>query len=211
MAKQGARMKRQPGVAVWMGAAFLVTLVSGAVVIGIEGARPQGIVAALRVTARLSYLLFWPAYAGSAMAALLGPRFKPLARRGREFGLAFAAAFLVHVVLIACLVRATGHSPLSKELFAFFGLGIAWIYLLAVFSIRRLADALGPTGWKALRTIGLEYIALAFFADFVLIPGENVLRHPLEYVPFILLMALGTGMRLAAWTRRVMPTRRVAT
>src|SRR6516162_2450516 len=38
---------------------------------------------ALQATARLSFVLFWPAYAAAALAALFGPRFQPLRRRVR--------------------------------------------------------------------------------------------------------------------------------
>jgi hypothetical protein len=79
-------MKRSPGVGLWIGSAFLAATALAALVIGIDGPHAKGIVAALRVTARFSYLLFWPAYAG-ASAKLFGARFSPLARR--EFGLAF--------------------------------------------------------------------------------------------------------------------------
>jgi len=46
---------------------------------------------ALRATARWSFLLFWLAYAGGALATLFGPKFQALARRGRDFGLSFAS------------------------------------------------------------------------------------------------------------------------
>jgi hypothetical protein len=48
------------------------------------------------VTVRFSFLLFWPAYAGSALWALFGQTFLPLKRRGREFGLAFASVHRPH-------------------------------------------------------------------------------------------------------------------
>jgi hypothetical protein len=58
---------------------------------------------ALRMTARWSFLLFWVAYAGGALATLFGPALAPLSGRGREFGLAFAAAHLVHIGLVIWL------------------------------------------------------------------------------------------------------------
>jgi hypothetical protein len=60
----------------------------------------NALVTALRLTARWSFLLFWMAYTGSAMGALFGPAFEVLARRGREFGLAYAAAHLIHLGLV---------------------------------------------------------------------------------------------------------------
>ena len=57
----------------WMAAAFLIALVSAIAVLATFGAGERGTVIALRVTARWSFLLFWLAYTGSAMARLLDP------------------------------------------------------------------------------------------------------------------------------------------
>jgi len=65
------------------------------------GAGERGTHVALQATARLSFVLFWPAYCAAALAALFGPSFQPLQRHVREFGLAFAAAHLVHLGLVA--------------------------------------------------------------------------------------------------------------
>ena len=65
--------------------------VSAIVVLAIFGAGNTGTREALRVTARWSFLLFWGAYVGSAMAKGFGPRFDRLGRRGRELGLSFAS------------------------------------------------------------------------------------------------------------------------
>jgi hypothetical protein len=46
---------------------------------------------ALRATARWSFVLFWLASVGGALAPLFGSRFQALARRGRDLGLAFAS------------------------------------------------------------------------------------------------------------------------
>jgi hypothetical protein len=90
---------RRRSTVFWMTASFLVAAALAAIAFGAVGAHDR-VGVALRVTARWSLLLFWLAYAGSAMATLWGPRFTALARHGREFGLAFASAQLVHVVLI---------------------------------------------------------------------------------------------------------------
>ena len=55
----------------WMGAASLIAFVLAVIALAIFGA--SGTSVALRVTARWSFLLFWLAYAGGAMAKLWGP------------------------------------------------------------------------------------------------------------------------------------------
>jgi hypothetical protein len=89
----------------------------------------------LRLTARWSFLLFWLAYTGGAMATIFGPTFKPIAMRVRELGLPYAAAQLVHLGLVVWRWRS---------------------FLLA--GSRRL---LGSRGWRALRIVGVSYILLA--------------------------------------------------
>jgi hypothetical protein len=82
---------REIGTATWMAVAFIVGLLIVAAVYAV-GAPTQRLGMALRDTARWSFLWFCLATYGGALTALFGPRWLPLARRGREFGLAFAAA-----------------------------------------------------------------------------------------------------------------------
>jgi len=85
-----------------MAASIVVALVI--VLIVRVGATPgEKLGVALRATARWSFLLFWLAYAGGALATLFGPKFQALAHRGRDFGLSFASAHLVHLGLVARL------------------------------------------------------------------------------------------------------------
>jgi hypothetical protein len=90
-----------PVTAVWMGSAFCASLGLATLVLATLGPGEHGTVAALQVTARFSFLLFWLAYTAGAMTTLFGPAFEPLKRRGREVGLAFASAHLVHLGLVA--------------------------------------------------------------------------------------------------------------
>ena len=90
-----------PVAAVWMGSAFCAALGLAALALAALGPGEHGTVVALKVTARFSFLLFWLAYAAGAMTTLFGSAFEPLKRRGREFGLAFASAHLVHLGLVA--------------------------------------------------------------------------------------------------------------
>jgi hypothetical protein len=185
----------------WMVAAFLVALSLGVVVIAIFGAADRGTVLALRVTARWSFLLFWLAYAGGAMARLWGPALGGLARSGRELGLAFASAHLVHVGLVLWLFHIAVEPPVDGGALIFFSIGLLCTYLLALFSLPRLREALGPRLWRALRVIALEYIALVFAADFILLPLRAVTKYPPSYLPFALMLVAGVGLRVAAFAK----------
>src|ERR1700733_15882879 len=134
----------RPNAAVWMASAFCAELGLAALVLAAFGTQERGTDIALQVTARFSFLLFWPAYAAGAMTALFGPVFEPFKGRAREFGLAFASAHLVHLALVAWLSY-IGHAP-SRGVFVFFGVAVLCTYLLALFSVRHLQQALGSRG-----------------------------------------------------------------
>jgi hypothetical protein len=184
-----------------MSASFGAALVVAVVVLALMGNDERGIVAALRATGRLSYLLFWPAYAGGALARLFGPSFAPLAQRGRCFGLAFASAHLVHIGLVVRLYQVSARPPVPNTSLLFFAIAVAWTYVLALLSIGRLSQTIGQARWRILRAVGLEYIAFAFIIDFVVPLLRGGVRHPLNYLPFAVLAVAGPMLRLAALMR----------
>jgi hypothetical protein len=199
---------RKPRTAVWAGAAFGMALAMTLLILIAKGTGETQIHLALRATARWSFLLFWLAYAGSALARLFGPRFRALADHGREFGLAFASAHLVHVGLLVWLYQIAVRPPLSEAAFIFFGVGLFWVYLLALLSIRRLSGLLNPVLWRVVRTVGVEYIALAFLYDFAKNPFRGGLGTLVAYLPFLTLSVAGAALRLIAATQRLREARR---
>jgi hypothetical protein len=172
-----------------MAGAFAAAAVLAAVALAAFGADERGTAMALKITARFSFLLFWLAYAGAGLAALLGPAFAPLRRHGRELGLAFAAAQFVHAGLVGwlCWIDA---AP-GMGVFLLFGPPLALVYILALFSIRRLQQALGRTGWRLLRSAGMTYIAYAFAVDFFNAPLRGGVVRMVEYLPFAALCVAG--------------------
>ena len=172
---------------IWMGAAFGIALAIAALVLVLAGADNKGTRLALDLTARWSFLLFWFAYAANAVAVLFGVQ--ALAGRGREFGLAFASAHLVHIGLIVWLGIILTRVPLSGGLLLFFLIALACTYLLAGLSFGGV-KRLGPA-WPPLRFIAMNYILIAFGRDFVLPvihpkPTQLNLGPFLFYAPFML-------------------------
>jgi hypothetical protein len=189
-----------------MSAAFLIALALAVIILVIFGAGERGTAIALQATARWSFFLFWPAYVGGAIA-WLWPRLSGLARHGRELGLAYASAQLIHVGLVFWIIHvATGPSgPM-----VFFWIGIFCTYLLALFSLPRLRAALDLRLWRIFLAIALEYIAVAFAADFILAPlqASGLEKYPVTYLPFALLLVSGAGLRFVAFCdRRLRPLR----
>jgi hypothetical protein len=192
----------EAGVVLWMVAAFVAALVLAGCVLAVLGTAQRGTSIALQLTGRLSLLLFWPAYAGGAMARLFGRRFEPLARHGRDFGLAYASAQLVHIGLVAHIIAIT--DPLTiQSIMPFFAVGVVWTYLLAFLSMKPIENLLAPGFGRILRNIGLEYLALVFLADLVVRPFATDLPHVFAYLPFSLLIAAGPMLRLAARLRQL--------
>jgi hypothetical protein len=190
----------------WMGTAFAVALAITVSVLALSGTDNKSIRLALELTARWSFLLFWLAYAGGALATLFG--WTVLAGRGREFGLAFASAHLVHVGLVIWLGTIMGRVPLSGGLLLFFLIGLLFTYLLAFLSFGG-AKALGPL-WPPLRFVGMNYILIAFARDFVLPvlypkPAQYNLAHFIAYAPFAIASIAAPLLVLAAMARRRLP------
>jgi hypothetical protein len=202
---------RRPTTAKWMAASFAVAL---AIVIAFRlgagaGERVSG---ALRATARWSFILFWLATVGRALAALFGERFEALAAHARDLGLSYASAHLVHLGLVVwvyfyAIVHGT-QAP-SRNTLIFFGIGVFWTYLIALLSVRPLAAKLSARTCRILRTTGVEYIALAFFVDFFKSPFQNGFAHIASYAPFVVLSVAGPLLRLAAVGKRLTELRRL--
>jgi hypothetical protein len=185
----------------WMLSAFAVALVIAGATLVLRGRAVEGTVLALKLTARWSYLWFWAAYTVGAWAKLLGPRLPVAAARARDFGLAFAAAHLVHVGLVAWLYRIAEHPPGVRAL-EFFGVAVFFTYLLALLSFSRTAAWLTPRAVSVIRTVGIEYIALAFLVDFANHPVRLTFGFALSYGPFLALAFLAYAVRLTALGRR---------
>jgi hypothetical protein len=183
---------------IWIAAAFCASLglaVSTVAIFGIE----RGVYVALAATARLAFLIFWPAYAGGALASLFGSVFLPLRRHARDLGLAFAAALSVHLGLVASLC-VIGHVP-DLHTFLIFGVAAGFTYLLALLSIRQVRQALPRTLWLLIRAVAMNYILFAFLLDFARFPSNN-LRDAVKYLPFAALGFVGPILKFAAWATR---------
>lgn len=185
----------------WVKVGFVVAFALAATAFAIFGIGERGTTIALRLTARWSFVLFWLAYTGGPMARLFGPRLAGVARRGRDFGLAFASAQVVHVGVVVWIIYLT---PGGIGGMLFFWAGIVCTYLLALFSLPRLRDALGPRLWRICLEITLNYIMLVFAVDFIRIPlqADGLDKYPLSYVPFAVLLIGAVGFRVAAWGRQ---------
>ena len=194
-----------------MAAAFCAALALSVGVVVAIGPQSHGFRVALDATARLNFLLFWPAYAGGALAALFGNVFAPLRDNGRNFGLAFAAALPVHLGLVVCLCS-VGDPPDART-FIVFGAAAIFTYVLALLSIPSVRRRAPERFWPPFRSLAMHYIAYAFIKDFTrhgmggfqdMIPyGSGGLHDMIKYAPFAALAIIGPMLRFAAWIQKL--------
>ena len=180
-------MAAAPSIGFWVGSAFAVNCLVTAIIFATRGAGVSGTHIALAATARVSFLLFWMAYTGGALELLFGAAFMPLKRHGRDFGLAFATALVVHLGLVAWLCW-IGDAP-KVEIFIFFGIAAFFTYTLALFSIGQLQRMLGYRNWSILRIVALNFILYAFLVDFMRNPFDDGILRIARYLPFMILAA----------------------
>ncbi|MBK0024837.1 ferric reductase-like transmembrane domain-containing protein [Stenotrophomonas sp. S48] len=126
----------------------------------VEGSR-----AAIRVTARTSFVLFLAAFTASSFASLLpGPTTHFLLRERRIIGLSFAFSHLLHAVAITTFgMLNPAFWPARSALANLPGtVGYVAILALAITSHRGIARRMGPTAWRRLHTTGMWIIAAVF-------------------------------------------------
>jgi hypothetical protein len=184
-----------------MAAAFGIALVLAVLALR-GGATTHALRVALKATGLWSFFLFWPAYAGSALADVSGLEASWL-RRGREWGLAFASAHLVHVALVIWLYQLSPQPPIPFASAVFFGIGVGFTYLLAGLSWKPCAARVGSAA-RPIRQIGMNYILAAFGFDFVVGPllgGQYNLGRIVQYLPPASLLLAAPMLRVARTVR----------
>lgn len=197
-----------PRAAVWMLVAGLLALVLAATTLALRGDGGPGVATALRLTARLGFLFFWPSYVGGALATLFGDRWRPLKRRARVLGMAFTAVLTVHLTLVAWLCWIGSPPPVST--FVIFGAGALCAYVMLLGSIDRIRGLLGDGAWRRIQTVGSHYLLFAFGFDFLRLKPEPTVAYLAAYLPFVALTLLGPALRLLAWLKPRLARRRAA-
>jgi hypothetical protein len=202
---EGTAMEARRPVWEWMATAFCAALALGigAMAVALVTQHRLRIGPGLEVTARFTFLLFWPAYVGGALTSLFGDVFLPLKTHARALGLCFAAAIAVHLGLVATLCLA-GHPP-PLMTFIIFGAAACCTYLLALLSVRRVREALPANVWPPIRFVAMNYILFAFILDFSRFQTYGLV-DVVKYLPFLALAICAPILRLAAWAKTALRT-----
>lgn len=195
-------MTKDRQTTLFVSCAFLMAAALAAAILFVRGTGPHGVDEALAATARLAFVFFLPAYVGGALVTIFGSSFLPLAKRGRDLGLAFAAVEVIHLALVAQLCT-IGAAP-GRSTFIFFGTAAFFVFLLAVLSIQAVRRFLHPGLWWAVRLFGMNFIAYAFYVDLSGHSFDGGLIHGLYYAPFLFSLVAAFICRLVASSLKVL-------
>jgi methionine sulfoxide reductase heme-binding subunit len=164
------------------------------------GTDEPGLRALVRLTVRVSFLVFIAVYAAAPLRELFrSPATRWLARNRRYLGVSFAWAHALHALAIALLVLLLGDAfKTSTATLVGGGLGYLLIAGMAASSFDRTARALGPRRWALLHRAGLHWLWFIFALDWT---GAAIAKSPL-YLPFAALTWAAAAARLAALLAR---------
>jgi DMSO/TMAO reductase YedYZ heme-binding membrane subunit len=169
----------------------------------------DGVRAVIRLTARISLLLFLAAFVASAAHRLASSKFTAWLRRNRrQLGLGFAFSHLVHAAAITAFWRLDAETFLAGRTPGSYipgALGYAFIIAMAATSFDATAKSIGPRMWKWLHTTGIWYL----FVQFCVIFGMRLEATP-AYAGFLLILAGALFVRLAGWIRERRDSARAA-
>jgi hypothetical protein len=179
--------------------AILAAVTAAAWPLATLGFGEHGFQVAAGWAARVAFIFFWLTYTSRPISSLLSFHNR---RFERGFGLAFAAALLVHLVLVAWLFRISARQPLGNMGILYFGVGAVWTYTLALFSISPLRERANQRLLYFTRLFGTDYILLLFALDFVIDPIRNHGGYSAGYLPFAILTIAAPALRATAFIVR---------
>jgi hypothetical protein len=200
--------KAAPSATPWMGLAALAAAIVGAAALATLGHGEGGTAVALRLTARLGFLLFWPSYVAGSLATLFGERWRPLTRHARVLGMAFVAVLTVHLGLVAWICWIGAPPPLQT--FIIFGLGVVCAYTLLASSFEIVRRTMGMPLWRRVQSLGAGYVLFVFAFDFFRPQPLKPLAFLVGYLPFDVMVIVAVALRLAAWWKRRQAAAQVA-
>lgn len=154
----------------------------------------------IRLSAKLSVLLFCLAFSASAAHRLLprGALTFWWKMNRKHLGIAFAIAHLTHLAFLL-LLQQCFHPvfELAKPSSLFAG-GVAYLFvvLMLLTSFEPFSKHLSPKGWKSLHTVGGWWIWAIFASSY----GKRVVEEP-AYLPFAALVLAVAVLRLVSMAR----------
>jgi sulfoxide reductase heme-binding subunit YedZ len=187
----------------WSLVAVLTLAVAAIALIAAAGgnSETEGVRAAIRATARTSFVLFCLAYSAAALARFWPNRATAWVRRNRRYlGLSFAASHGIHAlaILSLALVAPTEfRNEVRLSMLIPGGIGYLFILAMTATSFDRTAAAIGPRAWRWLHGFGAFYIWVGFLNGF----GSRAVAKP-GYWIFVAILLAVMALRLLALRRK---------
>jgi methionine sulfoxide reductase heme-binding subunit len=151
---------------------------------------------AIRVTARISFVLFLGAFLGNALYCLVPAAATRWLKANKDrFTLGFAASHTVHLACILTLVAVIGREHVFNGTImpVPFTIGLLFIYALATGVLFRHL----PFWSSRFEALAHWYLMALFAVSFM----RHAMMRPLFYTPFVLVAAIAAGLRIAAAMR----------
>ncbi len=181
-----------------------ITVLLAAIVLGdaaAHGFDAESTRAAVRATARTSFVLFCLAYSAAALVRFWPSTWTRWQRRNRrQLGLAFAISHGMHALALAAFALAlpeTFKQETSIGMFVAGGIGYGFIVAMAATSFDRTAAAIGPRAWSWLHGAGAFYIWVGFVNAF----GSRAPARP-GYWAFVGILLAVMALCLLAMRRK---------
>lgn len=137
----------------------------------------------IRITAKLSLILFLLAFSASALQKLFNTKLTLLLLRNRRYlGLSFAVSHTFHLLFIVLLqLYFDAHNFDERGWLTVSGGAIAYVflYLMSFTSTDMMVSKMGTVKWKLLHTIGSYYIIAVFSVSYL----PRAWSDP-NYIPF---------------------------
>lgn len=154
--------------------------------------------AAIRLSAKTSFVLFTAAFIASSVRTLWPNELtRWLLINRRYLGVSFAASHAIHLFAIVELVRVAPDFRLDPA--TLIGGGLAYVFLAAMTatSFDRSAAWLGARRWRLLHKTGMYYCWFIFFISYV----PRALTDPAPHLPFFVAVLVGAVVLRAAARR----------
>ena len=177
-------------------AAIGSSLVAG-IVLGLNGTGNLGWHVATKVTAILTFPLWWASFVAGPLAKLApNGATRAMRRRRRSIGVAFASALAVHGVAILMLSRSEPEVITPSFDFFFGGLGFLFAFAMTVTSTDAAVRRLGSSRWHALHRTGQWILFVIFLATY-----GGRFAEDAAYWPGALGVLSALAIRVAAFAR----------
>lgn len=155
----------------------------------------EGLAAAIRWTAKTSFVLFLTAFSASSLRAVMpSPKTRWLLANRRYFGVSFAVSHLFHAAAIIASIVTSDDASEERTLAGSAPGLIVYLFILFMLatSFDRTAAMVGPRVWRTMHTLGGYLVFFSFLSAY----GLRALESP-WYSGYVILLLAVLGLRIA--------------